>query len=78
LSAYLVDRIRAAPNIEVVPRTEVTAGGAPHTDRAAKLGIARDEGGHLVTGHGSVKRCASAVGEGSMAVALVHSYLATG
>ena len=26
--------------------------------------------------HGSVKRCASAVGEGSMAVAFVHRYLA--
>jgi thioredoxin reductase (NADPH) len=26
--------------------------------------------------HGSVKRCASAVGEGAMAVALVHRYLA--
>jgi len=28
--------------------------------------------------HGSVKRCASAVGEGAMAVALVHRYLAGG
>jgi thioredoxin reductase (NADPH) len=28
--------------------------------------------------HGSVKRCASAVGEGAMAVALVHRYLASG
>jgi thioredoxin reductase (NADPH) len=28
--------------------------------------------------HGSVKRCASAVGEGAMAVALVHRYLAQG
>ncbi len=28
--------------------------------------------------HGSVKRCASAVGEGAMAVALVHRYLANG
>jgi thioredoxin reductase (NADPH) len=26
--------------------------------------------------HGSVKRCASAVGEGAMAVTLVHRYLA--
>jgi thioredoxin reductase (NADPH) len=26
--------------------------------------------------HGSVKRCASAVGEGAMAVAFVHRYLA--
>ncbi len=28
--------------------------------------------------HGSIKRCASAVGEGAMAVALVHRYLANG
>jgi thioredoxin reductase (NADPH) len=28
--------------------------------------------------HGSVKRCASAVGEGAMAVSLVHRYLASG
>jgi len=28
--------------------------------------------------HGSIKRCASAVGESAMAVALVHRYLANG
>jgi thioredoxin reductase (NADPH) len=28
--------------------------------------------------HNSVKRCASAVGEGAMAVAFVHHYLAGG
>ncbi len=28
--------------------------------------------------HGSMKRCASAVGEGAMAVAFVHRYLAGG
>jgi thioredoxin reductase (NADPH) len=28
--------------------------------------------------HGSIERCASAVGEGAMAVALVHRYLASG
>jgi len=28
--------------------------------------------------HGSVKRIASAVGEGSIAIRLVHGYLATG
>jgi thioredoxin reductase (NADPH) len=28
--------------------------------------------------HGSVKRCASAVGEGAMAVTFVHRYLAEG
>ena len=28
--------------------------------------------------HGSIKRCASAVGEGAMTVTLVHRYLAQG
>ncbi|MGI8988320.1 MAG: NAD(P)/FAD-dependent oxidoreductase [Bryobacteraceae bacterium] len=146
LSTYLVDRIMAAPNIEVRSSTEITAldgdsglraitltnratgeqekidtrwlfvciGGAPHTDWAAEAGIVRDEGGYLVTGpdlirrgerpptwpldrdpyyletsqpglfaagdvrHGSIKRCASAVGEGAMAVAFIHQYLAGG
>jgi thioredoxin reductase (NADPH) len=144
LSKYLVDRINAAPNIEVLPHTEVTGllgndvleaitirdngageertlktrwvficiGGVPHTDWAAEVGLVRDEAGYLVTGpdllynglhpetwplerqpfyletnvpgvfaagdvrHGSVKRCASAVGEGAMAVTFVHRYLA--
>ena len=146
LSQYLVDRIEATPNIEVLRQTEVTGldggrcleeitltdrktsesrpvktrflfvciGGVPHTQWAGDLGIVRDESGYLVTGpdlihrgkkptswplnrdpyyletsmpglfaagdvrHGSVKRCASAVGEGAMAVSLVHRYLANG
>ena len=146
LSEYLVDRIRAAPNIEVLSLTEITAldgngslraitlrnkrtgesrtveanylflclGGEPQTRWAADVGIVRDEEGYLVTGpdllkgenrpaawildrdpyymetsmpgvfaagdvrHGSVKRCASAVGEGAMAVTFVHRYLAGG
>jgi thioredoxin reductase (NADPH) len=146
LSEYLVDRIKAAPNIEVLPHTEVTSlhgndvleaitlrnnttgeeqilktrwvfvciGGVPHTEWAAEVGVVRDEAGYLVTGpdlprngarpenwplervpfyletsvpgvfaagdvrHGSVKRCASAVGEGAMAVTFVHRYLADG
>jgi len=144
LSTYLIDRIYASPQIEVLTRTEVTAlhgdrvlravtltnrdsgeqktvdtawlflclGGMPNTDWAAQHGIVRDEEGYLVTGpdllhygwgpakrplkrepfyletsmpglfaagdvrHGSVKRCASAVGEGAMAVSFVHRYLA--
>jgi thioredoxin reductase (NADPH) len=142
LSQYLVDRITAAPNIEIRTGTEVTAlaggdtlqeitltdvhtgrrspvktnwlfvciGGVPQTEWAQEVGIVRDEGGYLVTGpdlqeyrssmkwpleraplhletcvpgvfaagdvrHGSIKRVASAVGEGAMAVALVHRYL---
>ena len=146
LSQYLVDRVHAAPNVEVLSRTEVIGlsgetyleevtlkhrdtgqerkvntnwlfvciGGEPHTDWADEAGIVRDDAGYLVTGpdlvhagkrpanwpldrdpyyletsvpgmfaagdvrHGSVKRCASAVGEGAMAVAFVHRYLAQG
>lgn len=144
LSEYLVDRILASPQIEVLAHKEVTAlkgkdsleaftitdneteqqqrvetkwlflclGGMPETKWAAELGIVRDEAGYLVTGpdllahgrypanwpldrqpyyletsmpglfaagdvrHNSVKRCASAVGEGAMAVPFVHRYLA--
>jgi len=146
LSEYLVDRIQAAPNVDVLTRSEVVAlhgngslnaislrskktgdtqtvetnhiflclGGEPHTQWAADVGIVRDEEGYLVTGpdllkngqrpatwmldrdpyymetskpgvfaagdvrHGSVKRCASAVGEGAMAVTFVHRYLTGG
>jgi thioredoxin reductase (NADPH) len=146
LSQYLVDRIYAAPNVEVLTRTEVTGldgdqilqeitlvnretgqehkvkthwlfvciGGVPQTEWAIEVGMVRNEGGYLVTGpdllrggqrpanwpldrdpyyletnipgvfaagdvrHGSVKRVASAVGEGAMAVAFVHRYLAEG
>jgi thioredoxin reductase (NADPH) len=146
LSQYLVDRIAAAPNIDVLTQTEITElegdstlreitltnratgetrtaatrwlfvciGGEPQTHWASEVGIVRDAGGYLVTGpdlvragrcpekwpltrepyyletsmpglfaagdvrHGSIKRCASAVGEGAMAVALVHRYLAGG
>jgi thioredoxin reductase (NADPH) len=144
MSAYLVERIRAASNIEVLTRTQVAAlagntlleeitladcdtgakrtartswlfvciGGVPQTSWAEAAGIVRDEKGYLVTGpdlssngehaprwplerapffletnmpgvfaagdvrHGSVKRAASAIGEGAMAVAFVHRHLA--
>jgi thioredoxin reductase (NADPH) len=144
VSAYLIDRIHAAVNVEVLTHTEVTAlegdrileaviltnrktgeqrriethwlfvciGGVPRTDWAVDAGVVRNEAGYLVTGpdllrcaperwpldrppfyletnvpglfaagdvrHGSVKRCASAVGEGAMAVTFVHRYLADG
>jgi thioredoxin reductase (NADPH) len=144
LSEYLAERIRAAPQIEVLLSTEVTAlhgerelravtlrdkrsgktwtaetswlflclGGVPHTPWAPKVGIRCDAAGYVMTGpdlakpgdgatpwsldrapyhletnipgvfaagdvrHGSIKRFASAVGEGAMAVSLVHQYLA--
>jgi thioredoxin reductase (NADPH) len=92
----------------------VCIGGAPRTEWAKDVGVARDEAGYLVTGpdlsdhgravpdwpldrspyyletnvpglfaagdvrHNSVKRCASAVGEGAMAVTFIHRYLADG
>ena len=146
VSAYLIDRIQAAKNVEVLTETDVAElegesileavvvrnrrtgerrrigthwlfvciGGSPRTEWAAEAGVARDEAGYLVTGpdllrngqppaawplerppyhletnvpglfaagdvrHNSVKRCASAVGEGAMAVTFVHRYLADG
>ena len=144
LSQYLVDRITAAPNIEVCLRSRVVGfdgagrrlrsltvqdeggpqrtlqadalfvciGGAPHTEWAEELAVTRDGAGYLVTGtdllaggrqpagwsrdrnpfpletslpglfaagdvrSGSMKRCSAAIGEGAMAVALVHRFLA--
>jgi thioredoxin reductase (NADPH) len=146
VSAYLVERIYAATNVEVLTHTEVAAlegdrvldavivkdrhtgaqrriethwlfvciGGAPRTEWAVAARVVRDEAGYLVTGpdllhngrppeawpldrppyhletnvpglfaagdvrHNSVKRCASAVGEGAMAVTFVHRYLSDG
>ena len=142
MSRYLVERIRATPNVEVRCRTEVeSAAGRDHLEcltlrdcdsgehdtvtagwlfvfigaspRTTWLGdeVVRNEHGFVVTGpelvagHGqrwalprppyglesslpgvfaagdvrqdSMKRVASAVGEGAMAVHLVHRYLAT-
>jgi len=140
MSAYLVQRIRDAENVEVRVQTEVTAvegsghlerltlvdraagaeetvdaswlfafiGASPHTDWLGDT-VERDEKGFVVTGRDlhapegsaparapfaletsvpgvfaagdvrldSMKRVASAVGEGAMAVYLVHRYLAT-
>ncbi len=145
MSRYLIDRIAAAPNIEVRLRTDVTAvrgdghlesveltdratgatgavdtswlfvfiGAEPRTDWLG-ASVRRDGRGFVVTGHDllsaggpgggpawaaaraplpletsvpgvfaagdvrldSMKRVASAVGEGSMAVAGIHQYLA--
>jgi thioredoxin reductase (NADPH) len=146
MSEYLIERLRATPQLEVLLNTEVIAlhgdeilraitlrnnrtgaewraetswlflclGGVPQTQWAAEVGIVRDSGGYLVTGadlksaagwpgnwtldrepyptetnvpgvfaagdvrHGSIKRFASAVGEGAMAVAHIHRYLLKG
>ena len=140
MSAYLVQRIRDADNVEVRLNTEVAAvhgsghlerltladhstgareevdgswlfafiGASPHTDWLGDA-VERDDKGFVVTGRDlhapegstpsrapfaletsvpgvfaagdvrldSMKRVASAVGEGAMAVYLVHRYLAT-
>jgi thioredoxin reductase (NADPH) len=144
MSQYLVDRIKAAPNVEVRVRSEVVAGrgdghleaitiadrdtgereevptnwlfifigASPRTDWVGPA-VARDAHGFVVTGQelmahdlgsrwplvtrppfaletsvpgvfaagdvrlDSMKRVASAVGEGAMTVYLVHRYLAT-
>jgi thioredoxin reductase (NADPH) len=145
LSDYLIKRIAAISNIEILYNTEITdvegddtlrrvkiynnkegtgqwhdtgklficIGGKPHTQWAADTHICRDVNGYLITGSdlhdhedfsscwllarqpyhletsapgvfaagdvrfNSVKRVASAVGEGAMAVTHVHQYLAT-
>jgi thioredoxin reductase (NADPH) len=144
MSAYLVDRIKDTPNIEVLTGAHVVAvhgasrlegadvacgpardvrrleaaamfifiGSTPRSDVAAGL-VERDPGGFILTGpdlrsdgklppawklerdpflletsvpgifaagdvrHGSSKRVAAAVGEGSSAVGMVHKYLET-
>ena len=146
VSKYLVDRVTHAPNIEILPKSEVVAlhgddilravtirnretgeartietsflflclGGVPNTQWAKEVGIVCDEQGYLITGpdlrkfspmtetwklnrepyyletsmpgvfaagdvrHDSIKRVASAVGEGAMTIAFVHRYLASG
>lgn len=146
LSAYLVRKIEATPNVRVVTNCEVAAlhgerfldaitvrdrttgaeetlptrhlfvciGGQPNTEWARDTRIARDSGGYILTGtdvmpqsscideghawplerppfpletsvpgsfaigdvrHGSIKRVATAVGEGAMAVAFIHQVL---
>ena len=140
MSQYLVDRINALPNVELLTKTSVVAvkgeerldgvtleatetkerrelatdalfiwiGARPRTDWLGDA-VARDKQGFVLTGrdlrrehldgwpddrwpahlessmagvfvagdvrHGSVKRVGSAVGEGAMAVQLIHDYL---
>ena len=144
MSAYLVDRIEAHPQIDVRLQAQVTAlhedgdaltgieitetdgkveqlpvstlficiGGKPHSEWCAAEGVRTDAAGYILTGldlleggrrpqdwpldrdplpletsrpglfaagdvrHGSTKRVAGAVGEGSMAVALAYRRLA--
>ena len=140
MSHYLVERIRALPNVKLMTKTSVVEvkgadrvesiviedldtkekrelrtdalfiwiGAKPHTDWLSGA-VARDKQGFVLTGrdlrrahlegwdadrwpshlessmhgvfvagdvrHGSVKRVGSAVGEGAMAVQLIHDYL---
>jgi len=110
----LADRVTGQERSAKTRWLFVCVGGVPQSDWAGEVGIARDEGGYLLTGpdllrgrqlpagwpldrdpfyletsvpgvfaagdvrHGSVKRVASAVVEGAMAVAFVHRYLANG
>lgn len=140
MSAYLLNRLAAQPNVTILVHTRVVAvvgddnlkeitldqagtvkrvpathlfvciGGAPNTEWAKTTDVALDSRGFVVTGvdlnsadlarwplarppyyletsvpgifaagdvrANSVKRVASAVGEGAMAVALIHRYLA--
>lgn len=133
MSSYLVQRVAAQPNIEVLTDTEITAldghegiletvrwrpragggetarpirhlflfiGADPNTDWLAQSGIALDDKGFVRTGEaagrerhlletnrsgifaigdvrsGSIKRVASAVGEGAQVVAALHAHLA--
>jgi thioredoxin reductase (NADPH) len=130
MSKYLIERIEAQPNIEVVLRTEVTGlhggenltdvswrnadtgeetmrrirhlfllvGADPNTDWLAGCDVALDQKGFVRTGGGedrhpletslpgtfaigdvragSIKRVASAVGEGAQVVAAIHEFLA--
>jgi thioredoxin reductase (NADPH) len=130
MSSYLIERIKAQPNIEIVLRTEVTklaghenltslswrnretgeetqrpirhlflfVGADPHTEWLAGCGVELDQKGFIRTGigegchaletnlpgafaigdvrAGSVKRVASAVGEGAQVVAALHDFLA--
>jgi thioredoxin reductase (NADPH) len=134
MSRYLIDRIAALPNIELVRRTEIVGladggeaglvgarwrctdtgeetqcsvrhlflftGADPATQWLASCGVGLDDKGFVKTGRtcdrvdatlgttvpgvfavgdarsGSVKRVGAAIGEGAMAVAQIHAYLA--
>jgi thioredoxin reductase len=65
MSHYLVRQVEATPNISVRVGTEVVGGGG---DGWFAAGDVR---------HGSMNRVASAVGEGSIAIKLVHELFAT-
>lgn len=65
--------ILAGPDLKTQPSPHAATGRDPYLLETSVPGI-------FVAGdvrHGSVKRCASAVGEGSIAIQFVHQYLAT-
>ncbi len=78
---WLPDAVRRDQTGFVVTGTDLLEGGRPHADWPLKrlpMFLESSLPGVFAVGdvrHGSVKRVASAVGEGSIAIRLVHDYL---
>jgi len=78
---WLPDAVRRDQSGFVVTGTDLLEGGRPHADWPLKrlpMFLESSLPGVFAVGdvrHGSVKRVASAVGEGSIAIRLVHDYL---
>src|SRR6478736_1118918 len=80
MSSYLVTEISKTANIRVRPSTEVTGGHGQCTLERLTLRQRTSGATETVSAagdvrHRSVKRVASAVGEGATAIQLVHEHL---
>lgn len=73
LSAYLEERVVRQPNVEI--RTNTRVAGLRGAQGLTSIRVEDTRTGAVR--RNSVKRVASAVGEGAMAVTFVHSYLAS-
>ncbi|WP_241549234.1 NAD(P)/FAD-dependent oxidoreductase [Gordonia alkanivorans] len=73
LSAYLEERVVRQPNVEI--RTNTRVAGLRGAQGLTSIRLEDTRTGAVR--RNSVKRVASAVGEGAMAVTFVHSYLAS-